>query len=146
LNRRRQTILENFVPSFPVGGAGFLTARRERIPYANDDNLRLPELPAQRQEAAIGFNHGAEVSAHWRHQGRVMKEDERVHFGFHNFRHSLASSLVKLKCDPGQSFNRGIWTSFLTTGDWLDQGGAVWPQSEGIPAKNALRLVWSTHA
>ena len=88
------------MPSFPVGGAGFLTARRERIPYANDDNLRLPELPAQRQEAAIGFNHGAEVSAHWRHQGRVMKEDERVHFGFHNFRHSLASSLVKLKCDP----------------------------------------------
>jgi len=30
----------------------------------------------------------------------VIKEDERVRFGFHNFRHSLASSLVKLKCDP----------------------------------------------
>jgi hypothetical protein len=74
-----------------------------------------------------------------------MKEDERVHFGFHNFRHSH-SSLVKLKCDPGQSFNSGIWTSFLMTGDWLDQGGAVSPQSEGIPAKNALRLVWSTNA
>ena len=26
----------------------------------------------------------------------VIKEDERVRFGFHNFRHSL----VKLKCDP----------------------------------------------
>jgi hypothetical protein len=26
----------------------------------------------------------------------VIKEDERVRFGFHNFRHSLASSLVKL--------------------------------------------------
>ena len=30
----------------------------------------------------------------------VIKEDQRVRFGFHNFRHSLASSLVKLKCDP----------------------------------------------
>jgi hypothetical protein len=30
----------------------------------------------------------------------VIKEDERVRCGFHNFRHSLASSLVKLKCDP----------------------------------------------
>jgi integrase len=30
----------------------------------------------------------------------VIKEAERVRFGFHNFRHSLASSLVKLKCDP----------------------------------------------
>ena len=30
----------------------------------------------------------------------VIKEDERARFGFHNFRHSLASSLVKLKCDP----------------------------------------------
>jgi integrase len=29
-----------------------------------------------------------------------VKEDQRVRFGFHNFRHSLASSLVKLKCDP----------------------------------------------
>jgi len=30
----------------------------------------------------------------------VIREGERVRFGFHNFRHSLASSLVKLKCDP----------------------------------------------
>jgi integrase len=30
----------------------------------------------------------------------VIKEDERVRFCFHNFRHSLASSVVKLKCDP----------------------------------------------
>jgi hypothetical protein len=29
----------------------------------------------------------------------VIKRDERVRFGFHNSRHSLASSLVKLKCD-----------------------------------------------
>jgi len=28
----------------------------------------------------------------------IIKEDRRVRFGFHNFRHS--SSLVKLKCDP----------------------------------------------
>jgi integrase len=30
----------------------------------------------------------------------VIEEAERVRFGFHNFRHSLASSVVKLKCDP----------------------------------------------
>jgi len=30
----------------------------------------------------------------------VIKEDGRARFGFHNFQHSLASSLVKLKCDP----------------------------------------------
>jgi integrase len=30
----------------------------------------------------------------------VIKEDQQVRFGFHNFRHSLASSLVKLKYDP----------------------------------------------
>jgi integrase len=30
----------------------------------------------------------------------IIKEGEKVRFGFHNFRHSLASSLVKLKCDP----------------------------------------------
>jgi integrase len=32
--------------------------------------------------------------------GPDFKIDQRVRFGFHNFRHSLASSLVKLKCDP----------------------------------------------
>ena len=30
----------------------------------------------------------------------VIKADVRVRFGFHNFRHSLASALVKLKRDP----------------------------------------------
>src|ERR1035438_3413656 len=39
----------------------------------------------------------------------VIKESERVRFGFHNFRHSLASSLVKLKCDPKTV--QGIWVT-----------------------------------
>ena len=30
----------------------------------------------------------------------VINGDAQVRFGFHNFRHSLASALVKLKCDP----------------------------------------------
>ena len=30
----------------------------------------------------------------------MIDKDDKVRFGFHNFRHSLASSLVKLKCDP----------------------------------------------
>jgi integrase len=30
----------------------------------------------------------------------VIREGDRVRFGLHNFRHSLASALVKLKCDP----------------------------------------------
>jgi len=29
-----------------------------------------------------------------------IKEGEKVRFGFHNFRHSLATALVKLKVDP----------------------------------------------
>jgi integrase len=30
----------------------------------------------------------------------VIRGGDRVRFGFHNFRHSLASALVKLRCDP----------------------------------------------
>jgi integrase len=30
----------------------------------------------------------------------VIKEDQRVRFGFHNFPHSPASSMLELKCDP----------------------------------------------
>jgi integrase len=30
----------------------------------------------------------------------IIKEGEKVRFGFHNFRHSLATALVKLKVDP----------------------------------------------
>ncbi len=37
-----------------------------------------------------------------RFRAGVTKENERVRFGFCNFRHSLASSLVKLKCDQRQ--------------------------------------------
>jgi len=30
----------------------------------------------------------------------VIKEGERVRFGFHNFRHALATALIKLRVDP----------------------------------------------
>ena len=30
----------------------------------------------------------------------MIKEGEKVRFGFHNFRHALATALVKLKVDP----------------------------------------------
>ena len=32
--------------------------------------------------------------------GVVLVKGQRIRFGFHNFRHSLASALVKMKVDP----------------------------------------------
>ena len=74
----------------------------------------FPSFRLKRQETAVGFHHGAEVSC-----GPLLLrlalsgKDEQVRFGFHNFRHSLASALVKLKCDPktvqGIATSRGRW-------------------------------------
>jgi len=33
-------------------------------------------------------------------KARVLRKDEKVRFGFHNLRHSLASFLVRTKTDP----------------------------------------------
>ena len=60
----------------------------------------FPEREAERQEAAVGVHHGAEVPEAGRDEGRSdFKEGEKVRFGFHNFRHALATALVKLRVD-----------------------------------------------
>src|SRR5579859_3581783 len=87
------------VPMHPVL-AGFLMAWRERTPYAKDDDYVFPSFrlkgkkPLSASIMVQKYLRPAAVKA------GVIKEDQRVRFGFHNFRHSLASSLVKLKCDP----------------------------------------------
>lgn len=87
------------VPMHPVL-AGFLMAWRERTPYAKDDDYVFPSVrlkgkkPLSASIMVQKYLRPAAVKA------GVIKEGEQVRFGFHNFRHSLASSLVKLKCDP----------------------------------------------
>ena len=80
--------------------AGFLMAWRERTPYAKDGDYVFPSFrlkgkkPLSASIMVQKYLRPAAIKA------GVIKEDERVRFGFHNFRHSLASSLVKPKCDP----------------------------------------------
>ena len=87
------------VPMHPLL-AGFLMAWRERTPFAKDNDYVFPSFrlkgkkPLSASIMAQKYLRPAAVKA------GVIKEDERVRFGFHNFRHSLASALVKLKCDP----------------------------------------------
>ena len=79
---------------------GFSDGVEERTPYAKDDDYVFPSFrlkgkkPLSASIMVQKYLRPAAIKA------GVIKEDERVRFGFHNFRHSLASSLVKLKCDP----------------------------------------------
>jgi integrase len=87
------------VPMHPLL-AGFLLAWRERTPYAKDSDFVFPSFrlkgkkPLSASIMVQKYLRPAAVKA------GVIGKDDRVRFGFHNFRHSLASALVKLKCDP----------------------------------------------
>jgi integrase len=87
------------VPMHPIL-AGLLMAWREGTPFAKDNDYVFPSFrlkgkkPLSASIMAQKYLRPAAVKA------GVIKESERVRFGFHNFRHSLASALVKLKCDP----------------------------------------------
>lgn len=87
------------VPMHPVL-AGFLMAWRDRTPYSKDGDYVFPSFrlkgrkPLSASIMVQKYLRPAAIKA------GVIREGERVRFGFHNFRHSLASSLVKLKCDP----------------------------------------------
>lgn len=87
------------VPMHPVL-AGFLLAWKERTPYGKDSDFVFPSFrlkgkkPLSASIMVQKYLRPAAVKA------GVIREGERVRFGFHNFRHSLASALVKLKCDP----------------------------------------------
>jgi integrase len=80
------------VPMHPVL-AGFLMAWRERSPYAQNTDYAFPSFrlkgrrPLSASIMVQKYLRPAAVKA------GVIKEGERVRFGFHNFRHSLASSL-----------------------------------------------------
>jgi integrase len=62
--------------------------------------LCVSQRQAERQEAAVRVHHGAEILAPRSHQRRRISANWKGRFGFHNFRHSLATALVKLKVDP----------------------------------------------
>jgi integrase len=87
------------VPMHPVL-AGFLLAWRERTPYWKDTDFVFPSFrlkgkkPLSASIMVQKYLRPAAIKA------GVLKDGKGVRFGFHNFRHSLASALVKLKCDP----------------------------------------------
>jgi integrase len=79
---------------------GFLSAWRERTPYAKDSDFVFPSFrlkgkkPLSASIMVQKYLRPAAIKA------GAFGNDDHVRFGFHNFRHSLASTLVKLKCDP----------------------------------------------
>jgi integrase len=87
------------VPMHPLL-AGFLMAWRERTTYAKSEDYVFPSFrlkgrkPLSASIMVQKYLRPAAIKA------GVIQADDRVRFGFHNFRHSLASALVKLKCDP----------------------------------------------
>jgi integrase len=87
------------VPMHPLL-AGFLLAWREKTPYARETDLVFPSTrlkgrkPLSASILVQKYLRPAAIKA------GVIQEGQRVRFGFHNFRHSLASALVKMKVDP----------------------------------------------
>ena len=76
------------------------TSLRERTTYAKNKDY---VFPSSRLKGRKPLSASIMVQKYLRPaaiKAGVIKADERVRFGFHNFRHSLASALVKLKCDP----------------------------------------------
>jgi integrase len=80
--------------------AGFLLAWRERTPYAKDSDFVFPSLklkgkkPLSPSILVQKYLRPAAIKA------GVIPPDWKGRFGFHNFRHSLATALVKMKVDP----------------------------------------------
>jgi integrase len=80
--------------------AGFLLAWREQTTYARNCDLVFPSMklkgakPLTANMLVEDYLRPAAVRA------GVLEEGLRIRFGFHNFRHSLSSALVRMKCDP----------------------------------------------
>jgi len=87
------------VPMHPLL-AGFLLAWREKTSYARDNDFVFPSTrlkgkkPLSASILVQKYLRPAAVKA------GVIEDGQKVRFGFHNFRHSLASALVKMKVDP----------------------------------------------
>ncbi|MGA6960357.1 MAG: tyrosine-type recombinase/integrase [Candidatus Acidiferrales bacterium] len=80
--------------------AGFLLAWRERTKYAKESDYVFPSVklrgkkPLSASILVQKYLRPAAITA------GVICADWKGRFGFHNFRHSLATALVKLKVDP----------------------------------------------
>jgi integrase len=87
------------VPMHPLL-AGFLLDWRERTTYPRNEDFVFPSTrlkgrkPLSASILVKKYLRPAAVKA------GVLQEGQKVRFGFHNFRHSLASALVKMKVDP----------------------------------------------
>ncbi|HTR26866.1 MAG TPA: tyrosine-type recombinase/integrase [Terriglobales bacterium] len=87
------------VPMHPLL-AGFLLAWHERTKYAKESDYVFPSVklrgkkPLSASVMVQKYLRPAAVSA------GVIPLNWKGRFGFHNFRHSLATALVKLKVDP----------------------------------------------
>ena len=87
------------VPMHPLL-AGFLLAWRERTPYARNDDYVFPSVklggkkPLSPSIMVQKYLRPAAIEA------GVIAKDWKGRFGFHNFRHSLATAMVKMKVDP----------------------------------------------
>ena len=87
------------VPMHPLL-AGFLLAWRERTKYAKESDYVFPSVklrgkkPLSASIMVQKYLRPAAITA------GVICADWKGRFGFHNFRHSLATALVKLKVDP----------------------------------------------
>ena len=88
------------VPMHPLL-AGFLLAWRERTKYAKESDYVFPSVklkgkkPLSASIMVQKYLRPAAINA-----GVISCEDWKGRFGFHNFRHSLATALVKLRVDP----------------------------------------------
>ena len=87
------------VPMHPLL-AGFLLAWRDKTKYAKESDYVFPSVKLRGQEAAVRVHHGAEILGAGSSHRRRDRANWKGRFGFHNFRHSLATALVKLKVDP----------------------------------------------
>jgi len=113
------------VPMHPLL-AGFLLAWREKTPYASDNDFVFPSTrlkgkkPLSASILVQKYLRPAAVKA------GVIEDGQKVRFGFHNFRHSLASALVKMKVDPKTV------QEFLRAGAHHDHSPAVRPIRHGV--------------
>jgi integrase len=86
------------VPMHPLL-AGFLLAWREKTLFGKDTDFVFPSVrlkgkkPLSASIMVQKYLRPAAVKA------GVIREGQKVRFGFHNFRHALATALVKLKVD-----------------------------------------------
>jgi integrase len=87
------------VPMHPLL-AGFLLAWREKTTYSAEGDFVFPSTrlkgkkPLSASILIQKYLRPAAVKA------GVIGEGQKIRFGFHNFRHSMASALVKMKVDP----------------------------------------------